>query len=94
MDFCRFLNICVIWVKIGKNISKNLHHKFSYNVLHHAKSTNALKNTYIAGKFAKLSKISNTITQKQLEMKMIKKYLKKDMPEEKQKIISDARLIK
>ena len=45
-------------------------------------------------KLQKSQKIHNRIIQKQLQMNIIKKYLKKDIsPEERQEIIDDVKLI-
>ena len=70
---------------IGKNISKNLNGKYDQRPLNHAKKSvaDALKTTSkrLIKKKKKKQKqlIHNKLIQKQLQMSMIKKYLKKDI---------------
>ena len=72
---------------IGKNKSKNLSGKYSQKLLNHAKqsatgeaeATGDFISNKIAIKITGVSKIHNRIIQKQLQMNMIKKYLKKDI---------------
>ena len=71
---------------IGKNISKGLNGKYSQKLLDHAEqsATDALRKviqkTTEANKIAnKTTKVQNRIIKKQLQIKMIKKYLKKNI---------------
>ena len=86
---------------MSKNIDKPLDHvkQSETDVLMHliqkipAVTGNLMDNKLLI-KLQESEKLHNRVIQKQLQMSMIKKYLKKDIsPKERQKIIDNLRLI-